>query len=149
MSKLKLGQFAWCMVHHANFANVVPFARRNGRARIKPDARLANDQGIVKKSFVRDRIGNDKHVGFENRVSTKRNVSRSFGKLESDPRFEPLAVRINQRYEPDRRSADRRDELGDIIEINFWFSIEDLRLDESLKPLRFVLWFGRRLHRAQ
>ena len=68
-------------------------------AGVEPDAGPARHQRIVGKTRVFAGIFDDKRALVQNRVATKRDAARRLGGLKPLPRFEPLALMVNQRHQ--------------------------------------------------
>ena len=124
-------QLARLVVEDANRAERKAFGRLQQRAGIKTQMRLAGHQRVVDEAPVQRRVRNDEQPGLQNGVRANRAVDRRFTHAQSDFRLEPLAAVVDQIDDRNRRPADRRRHLDDLIE----FSLAG-RIENAIAPQR-------------
>jgi hypothetical protein len=104
-------------MHHAQRPERVPIGRHQRRARIEPYVRLARHERIVSQPIVLLRFGDDDQSALLDGVgAAEGHRTGDLRDRETDPRFEPLPIGIDQADERDWRAADLRGDNDEIIE---------------------------------
>src|SRR4029079_10307346 len=91
-------------VKYAQGSECLTVRRQSGDS-VEPDLRFRHDQGILCKPLVLSGIRHDKNIWLENRRGAKGNVPGGFGDGDTDLRFEPLTVSVNEANQCNRRLA--------------------------------------------
>ena len=105
--------------------------------------RLAGDQGIVARARIDRQVFDDEQIGFDEGVGANRTVQRRFTRFETDLRLEPLAVFRDEAHEGDRRLADLRREMHDVVKTGLGRRVENVEAPKRRKPFcvkRVVGW---------
>ena len=96
-------------------------------AGVEANFRRVNDQRIIVKTLVFERVGNDQRSIVEDGMSAKGNVAS--GRIELQPalRLEPLAVGVDQRNVGDGNVVDAGRQSHDSIEALFGRRVQELQ----------------------
>src|SRR4029077_7481190 len=79
--------------------------RRQSGTCVEPDLRFRHDQGILCKPLVLSGIRHDENIWLENLRGAKGKVAGGFVQGDTDLRFEPLTVSVNEANQCHRRLA--------------------------------------------
>ena len=138
-SSLFFRECARLAIHHANRAQRVTRGRRERSARIEPNAGIGVHKELVSEACVAERVVHDQHVILLNGLGAQRIRARHLSQRHADGRLEPLALRIHQTDRCQRRAADPRRQLGQLVELTFARRIEDGIPPQGLYAFRFHL----------
>ena len=119
-------------IHHTQCANGVVVVAAQECARVKALVGFARYHRVIHKAGVFQRIGHNENIWLEQRMGAKSNIPRCFGKADTDPRFEPLAVFI---YKTDDRHgcfAQLGGQLGNVVERLFGVAVQNFVAAQSL-----------------
>ena len=117
----------WFPVDQAKCADDQAAAgHRQRHGGVKADVRSAGHQRIAGKPRVRRRVRNDEQIRLRDGVRAKGDIARGLGQGEPDSGFEPVAVRVHQAYQRDRRLADLRGQTGEVVERFFRRRVQDV-----------------------
>ena len=135
---LGFGQLPGHTVNDAERAQRLAFGRQQRRTRIKTDAGIAGDEGIVGKALVRGRVRHDEEVRLVQGVRAKGHVARRFAGRQPGLRFEPLPFLVHQRNQRNGRLADVGRERGQIVERLLRQCVQQLVAPERFQARGFV-----------
>ena len=124
-------------INHAQTAKAESVAAQR-HAAVEADVGIPGDQRILGKARVFFRIRDDERFGMLHRVCAEGCVARSFGGVDADARFEPLATFIDKRNECDRCSADERCGARNVVELFLSGGVENAVGAKKLEPIFFV-----------
>ena len=78
--------------------------------------RLAGNQGVARKPRIGRRVGNKEEILLQKRVRAERRIQRRFANPQTHLCLKELAALPDQIHDPDRRLANRGDQLGQLVE---------------------------------
>jgi hypothetical protein len=96
------------------------------RSRVEPQVRIGNAERIIDEAGIEQGVRDDKHLFLQDGVSANRGSERRFPDTQSDFRFEPLTVFVNEVYDCNRCLADERRQSGDMVVGVFFRRVEDV-----------------------
>ena len=124
-------------VQQAKRADVCPLARRQRRARVKTDKRLAGHERICREALIQSGIGHDEWPVFQDRVRAECLITRCFAKRGAVVRLEPLPVRVYQGNQGDWNVENPRGVGGDPLEFRLGRSIEQSECCQGAQTIGF------------
>ena len=99
-------KLSWLAINGADRAKGEAFFGDDWRTGVEANRRRGRHQRVVAKTFIVEGVLDDEYlVLLQYGMCAKRHVARRFGGVQADARFEPLALRVNQRYQCDWRAA--------------------------------------------
>ena len=99
--------------------------------------RVARHQWIIREATVLRRVGDDEQAGLQNGMRANRAVQRGFANAQSDLGLEPLAPLVDQIDDRDRRAADRRCDLDDLVKVSLSGRVENAIAPQGAKAKLF------------
>jgi len=130
----------WGVINGAQRADGHALRRDQGDAHIKAQARRACHQRVVGKAWVGRGVGHDQGRHVVHRVAAKRDVAWCLWRLESDARFEPLTVGIDQGDQHGGHPHHVLSHLSQAVKSRFWRGVEHLVGLQCSKPFRLMAW---------
>ena len=123
---LLAGELAGHVVHHADRAQHVAARRAERRAGIEADERRAGHERVVVEALVVEGVGHHERALVGDHVPTERHVAAGLGQREPVAGLEPLAPRVDQRDERDRRVRHAGCQAGERVEAGLGGCVEDV-----------------------
>ena len=141
---LVLCQVARLAVEHAQRPEVVAALHLERDARVEADVGIIGHQRELLETRVGARVGD--HEGLlllGDRVGAEGQLARDLLLIDAQARLEPLALGVDERHQRNRRVADLRRQLGDLVELRFPGRIENLEAKQLLEPLVLIRRYGK------
>src|SRR3954468_5793240 len=91
------GKLSRHAVDHAQTSQCVAFRADERRAGVEANVRITEHQWVGRKTIVDQSIGDHEQVWLSDRVGAKSEVSCRFRNRDSDARFEPLPMLVEER----------------------------------------------------
>src|SRR5271166_3224886 len=132
-------------IHHAKRPQRVSIFVDQRRSRVKANVRLAQDQGILAKARILQRVRNDEQILLLDGMRTDGQLQWRFTNLDTDGGLEPLAMIVQQRQHGHGRLTDVRSENDQSIEGFLGIGIEDCIAVQRGESRRFC-GQSRRIH---
>lgn len=126
-------------VDHAEGAEIVTVRGAQQGAGIEADAGLAGHQRVVAKARVSQGVRHLEDFAAADRMAAEGDVARRFTDRKAHPALEPLAAIVDQRDQRDRRIAQARSQLGEIVEGRLFGRVEDFVAQQRRQPGQLVV----------
>lgn len=128
-------------IDHANRAQGVARGREHWSSGIEANVGFAGDKRIVAESLVQMSVAHQQNLsGMKNRVRAKGYVPGRLPSRQADARLEPLAVRIYQAEQGDRRLASLACQEYDVVERLLGLGVKDGALEQCFEARAFIGW---------
>jgi hypothetical protein len=111
----------------------MPLWSGDGNACVKADVRIAGYERVGSESMVLECIRDDQSQLLADGVSAKCELAGCFANAQPHSRLKPLAVFVNEGDERNWHITNEPGEPGEIVEVVFWWGIEDAGAMKRMK----------------
>jgi hypothetical protein len=117
----------------------VSLRRQKGGTCVEPDSGFIDDERIRRKAGISESVRYDEEISSADRYIAEGNLSGCLDERHSDASLKPLAIRVDEGHQRERRVARLGGQQGKIIEVSIRRSIENAIIMKSGEAIVFIV----------